>query len=145
MRRVILALAVLCLAGVRRSAPARPARQPAGRSHADLGGPVPADQPAGSGVVERCFAEVAEGDYAAAWRLWADGPGRPADADALARSLAAYDSYNALIGAPGAAEGAAGSLYVRSPLQVYARLKDGREVHRLGTATLRRGPGAFTR
>ncbi|MFC3077219.1 hypothetical protein ACFODL_03845 [Phenylobacterium terrae] len=89
-------------------------------------------------TLERYFGEIAERDYDAAWRLWGEAPGRPADAEALARSLDAYDSYNALIGAPGPAEGAAGSLYVRVPVQVYGRLKDGREVHRLGSATLRR-------
>lgn len=99
---------------------------------------LPTSPQGAASIVERYFAEVGAQDYASAWRLWADTPGRPPDAEALARSLAAYDSYNALIGAPGAAEGAAGSLYVRVPVQVYARLKDGREVHRLGTATLRR-------
>ena len=41
-------------------------------------------------------------------------------------------------GAPGAIEGAAGSLYVTVPVQIYARQKSGEELHQLGKATLRR-------
>lgn len=102
--------------------------------------PAAATSPQGAAsVLERYFAGLAARDYAAAWRLWAEGaPDRPEDAEALSRGFAGFDSYNALIGAPGAAEGAAGSVYVRVPVQIYARLKDGRELHQLGSATLRR-------
>lgn len=102
--------------------------------------PAAPESPQGAAqVLERYFGAVAQRDYPAALRLWDEGaPGRPASAVALAGAFAGYDSYHALIGRPGAPEGAAGSVYVRVPVQVYARLKDGREIHRLGAATLRR-------
>ena len=49
-----------------------------------------------------------------------------------------HDSYHAETGAPGAIEGAAGSLYVEVPLVVYGRLATGGEFHQSGRVVLRR-------
>lgn len=97
-------------------------------------------------VLQTYFAHLSERQYQPAWALWRDG-GRASglDAEAFARSFAGYDSLAAEIGAPAAVEAAAGSLYVRIPVQVYGRLKDGTVVRKLGQATLRRAndvPGA---
>lgn len=120
-------------------APGQPGALPDDRTPLSEAPAAPESPQGAASVLERYVAAVAKRDYAAAWRLWGqDAPGRPPSAEALADGFAGYDSYNVLIGRPGSPEGAAGSVYVRVPMQVYARLKDGREVHRLGSATLRR-------
>jgi hypothetical protein len=94
------------------------------------------------------YALIGERRYPDAWKLWSqDGEGSGMTADAFAKSFDVYDSYNANIGAPGTIEGAAGSLYVTVPVQIYGRRKSGEEVHALGQATLRRVndvPGSTT-
>jgi len=52
--------------------------------------------------------------------------------------LTSAREVHANIGAPGRAEGAAGSLYVEVPVQVYGRGADGAAIDRRGTAVLRR-------
>lgn len=85
------------------------------------------------------YALIAEGQYEKAWRLWTQsGEGSGMTAAAFAASFGAYSSYNANIGKPGEIEGAAGSLFVTVPVQIYARRRSGEEVHQLGEATLRR-------
>jgi hypothetical protein len=49
-----------------------------------------------------------------------------------------YREIHANIGGPGQAEGAAGSVYVDVPVQLYGRLRDGKEFNARGTMTLRR-------
>ncbi|QAY77810.1 hypothetical protein [Sphingosinicella sp. BN140058] len=90
-------------------------------------------------VVQTYFAMIEGGKYGDAWRLWSDG-GKASGMtrDAFAASFAKYAEYHAQIGAPGAIEGAAGSLYVEVPVVVYGRLKSGAEVHMNGPVTLRR-------
>lgn len=90
-------------------------------------------------VLQTYYGLIAAGRYDEAWRLWTQGgEGSGMTADAFAKSFAQYESYNANIGAPGRIEGAAGSLYVSVPVQIYGRRKTGEEVHLLGEATLRR-------
>jgi len=90
-------------------------------------------------VVQRYFAFVESRRYDEARALWSDGgrAGGP-NAQAFATRFADYLEYHGLVGAPGQIEGAAGSLYVQIAVQVYGRRKDGRELHELGSATLRR-------
>ncbi len=85
-------------------------------------------------VVQTYFALAESAKLAEGRRLWRDG----ASADAFARAVEAASEYHAQIGAPGAIEGAAGSLFVEVPVQVYGRLKTGAAFRRLGKATLRR-------
>lgn len=90
-------------------------------------------------VVQTYYALLEGGQYDDAWRLWSDG-GRASgmsEAD-FAASFSKYAEYHAQIGAPGAIEGAAGSLYVEVPVVVYGRLKSGGEFHMEGPVTLRR-------
>jgi hypothetical protein len=90
-------------------------------------------------VVQIYYANIAERHYDAAWRLWTQGgQGSGMTAEAFAASFSRYSSYDANIGAPGIIEGAAGSLFVTVPVQIYARRQTGEEVHQLGEATLRR-------
>jgi hypothetical protein len=100
---------------------------------------TPTSAQGAANVVQTYYALVAEGRYDDAWRLWTQGgKGSGMSAEAFAKSFTPYESYNANIGAPGVIEGAAGSLYVSVPVQIYGRRKSGEEVHELGKATLRR-------
>jgi len=103
-------------------------------------GPIAPNSAQGAAqVVQRYYALLESGRQAEAWKLWSEGsPSRPADAAAFARQFARYADYHAQVGAPGAIEGAAGSLFVEVPVVVYGRLKSGEEVHQSGKATLRR-------
>jgi hypothetical protein len=80
-------------------------------------------------VVQTYYALLESGRTAEAGRLRSDG--RPPD-------LSAYGEHHAQVGAPGAIEGAAGSLYVEVPVVIYGRLRTGAEVHEKGRAVLRR-------
>ncbi|PZQ64153.1 MAG: hypothetical protein DI570_06280 [Phenylobacterium zucineum] len=88
-------------------------------------------------VVQTYFALLESGRAAEGRGSWSDA----AQADAFVAGLGEFRSFHTLIGAPGEIEGAAGSLYVEVPVQLYGRLKDGREGHRIGAATLRRVNG----
>ena len=90
-------------------------------------------------VVQVYFALIGEKDYARAWKQWRDGTlsGFKTEAE-FAASFGQYLEYRGLVGAPGESDGAAGSIYIDVPVQVYGRRADGRELHQLGKATLKR-------
>ena len=85
-------------------------------------------------VVQQYMALLEAGKRAEADALWSDSG---TDA-AFASRLANYREVHANIGAPGQPEGAAGSIYVDVPIQLYGRLNDGKEFNARGTMTLRR-------
>ena len=85
-------------------------------------------------VLQRYFALLEAGKTAEARALWS-GSDIPED---FANRLAGYGEVHANIGAPGDLGGAAGSIYVEVPVQLYGRLKNGKEFNALGTMTLRR-------
>jgi hypothetical protein len=85
-------------------------------------------------VVQTFYALIEEHRYAEARRLRRDAIG----ADAFAAAFAAYADYHALVGAPGAVEGAAGSSYVEVPVTVYGRRRTGEPFRERGILTLRR-------
>jgi hypothetical protein len=85
--------------------------------------------------VQTYFALIGEKKWEDAWKLWGRGGDDLANFTA---TMAAYRQYDAQVGAPGPIEGAAGSLYVEVPVQVYGRDAAGTEFHRLGKAVLRR-------
>lgn len=90
-------------------------------------------------VVQIYYALLSEHRYEDAWKLWTQGGnGSGMSAEAFAASFGPYESYNANIGAPGAIEGAAGSLFVDVPVVIYARRNSREEVHESGAVTLRR-------
>ena len=80
-------------------------------------------------VVETYYALVESGRAAEAAKLRADG---------VVEDTRGLKTMSANVGAPGAVEGAAGSLYVDVPVVVYGRWENGAEYHRSGKATLRR-------
>ncbi|WP_293898946.1 MliC family protein [Phenylobacterium sp.] len=92
---------------------------------------------AGSGqaaatVVETYYALVEAGKTADGAALRVDG---------VQEDLRPFRTLHAQVGAPGAIEGAAGSLYVDVPVVLYGRYAAGGEYHRSGKATLRRVDG----
>ncbi|CAN7239903.1 MliC family protein [Phenylobacterium sp. LjRoot225] len=90
-------------------------------------------------VVQSYYALLEAGRRAEAWRLWSEGsPDRAANAAAFAHQFDRYADYHAQVGAPGAIEGAAGSLYVEVPVVIYGRRTSGGELHQSGKVTLRR-------
>ena len=94
-------------------------------------GPIDPKSPQGAGqVLQTYFALVEQGKTTEANKLWSDG------AEKL--DLSKYKEVHANIGGPGDMEGAAGSSYVDYPVQLYGRLKDGKEFNLRGTMTLRR-------
>lgn len=87
-------------------------------------------------LIQTYYALIEGGKYDQAYALWGDNA--RIDAPAFKASFARYREYHANIGAPGEVEGAAGSRYVTVPVQIYARLKDGRPEYQIGKVTLRR-------
>ena len=85
-------------------------------------------------VLQSYFALLETGKADEADKLWSDS-GTPQD---FAARLAKYREVHANIGAPGELGGAAGSIYVDVPVQLYGRLQDGKEFNARGTMTLRR-------
>ena len=92
--------------------------------------PTPADAVA---VVRDYYAALAGGDPARARAMWSDGS---------ARDLVAQDAGTVAlsvdVGAPGRVEAAAGSRYVRVPVNVTRTLADGGVQRSTGIVTLRR-------
>lgn len=98
-------------------------------------GPIDPKSSQGAGqVVQTYFALLESGKTTEADRLWSDGR-IPAD---FAKRLAQYRELHANIGAPGDSEGAAGSIYIGVPVQLYGRLRNGKEFNARGSMTLRR-------
>src|SRR3546814_13104402 len=74
-----------------------------------------------------------------AWKFWQDeGRASGMTFDEFKESFSKYQEYHANIGAPGRIEGAAGSLYVEVPGQVYGRLNTGEAFNMLGSVQLSR-------
>ena len=81
-------------------------------------------------VLQRYFAFVESGNSAEASKLWSEGTAK--------LDLSPYKEVHATIGAPGEIEGAAGSIYVDIPVQLYGRTVAGKEFSARGKMTLRR-------
>ena len=102
----------------------------------------PIDQKSAQGaaqVLQTYYALIEAGKYEEAWELRSpgarDGPDSKA---AFVESFGRYAEYHATVGAAGRVEGAAGSLYIEIPVQLYGRMKDGTPFGSAGTVTLRR-------
>ena len=94
-------------------------------------GPIDSKSAQGAGqVLQRYFAFVESGNSAEASKLWSEGAAR--------LDLSPYKEVHANIGAPGEPEGAAGSIYVDIPVQLYGRAVAGKEFNARGKMTLRR-------
>ena len=126
-----------------------PAERPAPAPAASTAPPAQAQAPEPNGleseeqgalaVARAYFDHLASGHYDAAWALRWKGEGDGADSrQAFRDNYALYAEHHATIGTPGRVEGAAGSLYVEIPVQLYGRMKTGEPFSSAGTITLRR-------
>ena len=111
-------------------APGEPGGLPDDRTPISEGAIDPKSGQGAGQVLQSYFALSESGRFAEANKLWSVGVER--------LDLTGYREVHAKIGAPGKVEGGAGSLYVEIPVQLYGRLKDGKEFSSLGTMTLRR-------
>lgn len=89
------------------------------------------------------FALIGEKKFDQAWELWnsapTDGPNGSGFTKAqFIADMNRYYQYSAQVGSPGPTEGAAGSIFITVPVQIYGRLKSGEAFHQRGDATLRR-------
>lgn len=91
-------------------------------------------------VVQGYYGLLEEKRYNDAQDLWNDSSAIGAEDDAhFAARFRSFSEVHANVGAPGAIEGAAGSLFVTVPVQVYGRLAaNGKPWYRLRQVTLRR-------
>ena len=102
--------------------------------------PFTPDSPNGAAdVMQVYFALIGEKKPDEAWALWADGgraSGQPRDA--FVAEMGRYIQYSGHVGRPGVIEGAAGSLHIEVPVQVFGRRAGGEPFHQLGVAHLSR-------
>ena len=111
-------------------APDEPGGLPDDRTPISEGAIDPKSGQGAGQVLQSYFALVETGRFAEANKLWSIGVER--------LDLTGYREIHGNIGTPGNVEGGAGSLYVEIPVQLYGRLKDGKEFSSRGTMTLRR-------
>ena len=111
-------------------APGEPGGLPDDRTPISEGAIDPKSGQGAGQVLQSYFALAESGGFAEANKLWSVGVER--------LDLTGYREVHANIGAPGNVEGGAGSVYVEIPVQLYGRLKDGKEFNSRGTMTLRR-------
>lgn len=89
--------------------------------------------------LETYYALIGAGDYEAAWALRWHGEGDDsASRAAFIASFERYAEYRAQVGTPSPIAGAAGSLYVDVPVQIYGRMQDGQPFATVGVVTMRR-------
>jgi membrane-bound inhibitor of C-type lysozyme len=103
-------------------------------------GPIAADSAQGAAnVVQTYYALLESGKYRQAWALWANGGAdSKVSAAAFAAGFTKYREYHANIGAPGTVDAGAGQRYVTVPVQVYARLANGKPEYQRGSVVLHR-------
>lgn len=91
-------------------------------------------------IVQGYYGLLEEKRFGDAQKLWGERSDYARqDPAAFARRFAGFSEIHANIGAPADSEGAAGSLFVTVPVQVYARIAaDGKPWYTLRSVTLRR-------
>lgn len=106
---------------------------------------LPGASPDAEEVVRAYYAAINARDYQRAYDAWADDgpPGRPT-VQAFAAGFAGTDSVQAVLGAPGRIEGAAGSRYVTIPVRIRAFQHGGGAREYAGSYTVRQSvvPGS---
>lgn len=90
-------------------------------------------------TVERYYQAINAGDFRTAYRTWGDNGVRSGKSyGAFVRGFAQTASSRVIAGTPRGQEGAAGSTFITVPVDVWARLKNGRRQHFRGTYVMRR-------
>lgn len=106
--------------------------------------PFTASSPQGAAnQMQIYFALIGEKKFEQAWELWNGEPTEAANATGMTKAefvadMNRYYQYSAQVGGPGETDGAAGSIFITVPVQIYGRLKTGEAFHHRGDATLRR-------
>lgn len=113
---------------------------PGGESPESAGGEAPdTTLEQAAGVIRSYYEAIAERRYRDAYLSWvADGAASGQSFEEFVSGFASTDSVEADVGPPGRVEGAAGSRYVKVPVRVYAKLRDGTRESYVGTYTVRR-------
>lgn len=96
-------------------------------------------------VIRTYYAAISAGHYARAYRYWSGGGAASGQTfEEFRRGFAGTASVRVEVGEPGRIEGAAGSRYIRIPVEVHATTTDGAAQCFRGGYTLRRAvvPGA---
>ncbi len=117
-------------------APGEPGGLPDDRTPVSEARFTPESAQGAANLLQTYYALIEAGKYAEAFRL--REPSEGLSVDRFAASFDRFSEYHANIGAPSEPQGAAGSLYVEVPVQLYGRMKDGRPFSNAGTVTLRR-------
>jgi len=92
-------------------------------------------------AVERYYAAIDRGDFRSAYRLWGEN-GRSGQTYAqFVRGFAQTASTRVVTGAPRDGDAGMGSIWLTIPVDVRARLKDGRRQHFRGEYVMRRVNG----
>lgn len=90
-------------------------------------------------VLQQFGALIEEHKFAEARQLWSgDGAASGLTEPEFIAAYAKYAEIHSEVGAPGEAEGAAGSIYVDVPFRLYGTLKTGRPFNLVGPVTLKR-------
>ena len=150
MRRTLLlaALLVASCGEPQRQEPAatepqepRPAEQaaapPRAKATPSPAPPVGEEGQGAADVLRSYYGLIEAGRYDEAFRLREPGKRGPTP-EQFRQSFARYAEHRATVGTPSQVAGAAGSLYVEVPVQIYGRLRSGKPFSTAGTVTLRR-------
>lgn len=115
-------------------APGEPGGLPDDRTPVAEGPIDPQSAQAAGQVLQRYFALLEAGKTAEGEKLWSGGD----TAADFSKRLGRYREVHANIGGPGDMEGAAGSVFVDYPVQLYGRTNDRKEFNARGKMTLGR-------
>ena len=119
--------------------PAKQTPAPAAPTNDLPGDARSAETAAAADVLQRYYAALQARDFKTAYALWSDhGQASKQTFEAFQAGFAATRATRVELETPGDVEGAAGSLYVSIPVQVYAELNDGQRQHFSGNYVLRR-------
>lgn len=120
-------------------APGTPGGLPDDRTPLSEAAFTPDSAQGAANVVQSYYALIGEGKYREAFALRDGSAAGPKTAEAFAADFARYSEYHANVGGPSAIDAGAGQRNVTVPVQVYARLKQGKApVYQIGAVTLHR-------
>ena len=112
-------------------------------------GKIDPESPQGAAQVVQQYGSLLEqGKYGEAYQMWgAGGDVQGMTEKQFTDRFAKYSEVHTMVGGPTEPEGAAGSVYVTVPMQIYGRLKEGGTFNLVGPIILKRVnnvPGATT-
>ena len=120
-------------------APGQPGGLPREKAPTSEGKIDPKSEQGAAQVVQVYGGLLEQGKYAEAYKMWGQG----GDVAGMTEKqftdrFAQYSEVRTMVGAPTEPEGAAGSIYVTVPMQIYGRLKSGGTFNLVGPIILKR-------